>query len=355
MEDRSKENESVALNPGIPATYSAVPDHPLRWGVVGTGGIAHTVMSDLLMVPDAELAAVCSRSADRGAAFADGLSLPVGGERPDPAVYERLTDMLPEIDVLYVATPHGVHHESTIPALESGTAVLVEKALTVHYEQALAMVDAARANGTFLMEGIWTRFNPLHVRLRELLAEGLLGEIRSVADDFSFRFPYDPGHRLYDPALGGGGLLDLGPYPVSLIQSLLGDPDSVDVVGSLAANGVDDSATLMFRYADGVTGVGTCSMRAEGPNTACVVGTLGRVEMEANALRPTRMTLYRDDLEPALLSTSIEGSGYLPQLREVQSRVRAGEIESTVMPHRDSLAIMRILTGALAALGVHHP
>ncbi len=345
----------MAMNRGLPATFSADLEHPLRWGVIGTGSIAHTVMSDLLLVPDAEMVAVCSRSADRGAAFAGGLDLPRGARRPTVAVFERLADMLPEIDVLYVATPHGVHHEAVIPALESGTAVLAEKALTVHYRQAQAMVDAARSNGAFLMEAIWTRFNPLHVRLRELVAQGVLGEIRSVSDDFSFRFPYDPGHRLYDPALGGGGLLDLGPYPVSFIQSLLGDPDSVDVAGSLAANRVDDSATLMFRYADGITGVGTCSMRAEGPNTACVVGTRGRVEIEANALRPTRMTLYREDLEPEELTTSIEGSGYVPQLREVQSRVRAGDIESPVMPHRDSLSIMRILTGALSALGVHHP
>ncbi len=345
----------MTMNPGVPATYSAVPGRPLRWGVVGTGSIAHTVMSDLSLLPDAELVAVCSRSAERGAAFAQGLSLPAGGRPPAPAVFQDLADMLPEIDVLYVATPHGVHHESAIPALESGTAVLAEKALTVHLHLAEAIVAAARTHHTFLMEAIWTRFNPLHVKLRELIAEGELGEIRSVTDDFSFRFPYDPTHRLFDPALGGGALLDLGPYPVSLIQSLLGDPDSVDVVGSLAPNGVDDSSTLLFGYADGVTGVGTCSMRAEGPNTATVVGTRGRVEMEANALRPTRMTFFREDREPEVFTTSIEGAGYLPQLREVQARVRAGEIESPVIPHRDSLSIMRILTEALAVLGVRHP
>lgn len=352
---------TVTTDLGLPAPAGALPARPLRWGVIGTGGIAHTVMSDLSLLPDAELVAVCSRSAGRGASFAGGLGLPDGGSlpdgarRPNLAVFERLAEMLPEIDVLYVATPHGVHHESVIPALESGTAVLAEKALTTHLDLAAAMVDAARTHQTFLMEAIWTRFNPLHVKLRELIQQGELGEIRSVTGDFSFRFPYDPTHRLFDPALGGGALLDLGPYPVSLIQSLLGDPDSVDVAGSLAPNGVDDSSTLLFRYPDGVTGVGSCSMRAEGPNTATVVGTRGRVEVQANALRPTRMTLLRQDREPELFSTEIEGSGYLPQLREVQSRVRAGEIESPVMPHGDSLSIMRILTEALAALGVRHP
>jgi predicted dehydrogenase len=343
------------MKQGVAVPSLAVPARPLRWGVIGTGGIARTVMSDLLLLPDAELVAVCSRSADRGATFADGLSLAAGGRRPDLAVFKQLTDMLPVIDVLYVATPHAVHHESTIPALQSGTAVLVEKALTVRLDLAEAMVGAARAHETFLMEAIWTRFNPLHVQLRQLIAAGELGEIRSVTDDFSFRFPYDPSHRLFDPVLGGGALLDLGPYPVSLIQSLLGHPESVDVAGSLAPNGVDDSSTLMFRYPGGVTGVGSCSMRAEGPNTATVVGTRGRVEVQAIALRPTRMTLFREGRDPEILSTQIEGSGYLPQLREVQSRVRAGEIESPVMPHRDSLSIMRILTDALDDLGVRHP
>lgn len=338
-----------------PATYVAQPARPLRWGVVGTGSIAHTVMSDLLLLPDAELVAVCSRSAQRGGDYADGLTMVSGRSRPHLAVHTNLEEMLPEIDVLYVATPHAAHHEAVLPALESGTAVLVEKAMTVHLEQAQAMVDASQHNGTFLMEGVWSRFNPLHVRLRELIGSGVLGEIRQVVDDFSFRFPFDPTHRLFDPAQGGGALLDLGPYPVSMIQSLLGDPESVTTCGGLAANGVDDTATLLFCYPDGVSGIGTCTMRAEGTNTATVIGTLGRVEIDANALAPRRMTMHLEDTEPEVLTAEIEGAGYVPQLREVQARVRAGEIESPVMPHCDSLSMMRILTNALADLGVVHP
>ena len=333
-----------------PAAYQADLDHPLRWGVVGTGNIAHTVMSDLLLIPDAQLVGVCSRSAERGRAYAADLTVPPGQAPPEVRAYQQLSEMLAVVDVIYVATPHAVHHESVIPALESGTAVLCEKAMTVDHPLAQAMVAAARAHRTFLMEAVWTRFNPLHVKLRELISAGTLGEIRRVVDDFSFAFPYDPAHRLYDPAQGGGALFDQGPYPVSMIQSLLGDPDSVDVVGSRAPNGVDDSATLLFRYADGVAGVGTCTLRANGPNTASIVGTLGRVDIDANALNPTRMTLHRGDSDPEVFVTTPEGSGYVPQLREVQARVRAGEIESPVMPHSDSLAMARILTDAVAAI-----
>jgi predicted dehydrogenase len=338
-----------------PADY--VPDaaRPLRWGVVGTGGIARTVMSDLLLLPDARLTAVCSRSADRAAAYAGELTVPEGLERPRPALYTDLEAMLPEIDVLYVATPHSVHHEAVLPALASGTAVLCEKALTTHYGHAQAMVEAARTHRTFLMEAVWTRFNPLHVKLRELIAAGTIGEVRRVSNDFSFRFPYAPEHRLYDPAQGGGGLLDQGPYPVSFIQSLLGDPERVDVHGSLAPNGVDDSATLLFRYPDGVAGLGTCTLRADGENTASVIGTEGRVDVHAIALDPTRMTLRRGDAEPEEFTITREGSGYLPQLREVQARVRAGDIESPVLSHAASLSMMRILTDALRELGVRYP
>lgn len=335
---------------GHPAPYELDTSRPLRWGVVGTGGIARKVMSDLLLIRDAQLVAVCSRSVERGAAFADGLALPPGTARPELTVFDSLDDMLPDIDVLYVATPHGVHHEAVLPALESGTAVLAEKALTVSLELATAMVAASREHKTFLMEAIWARFNPLHVKLRSLIAEGALGELRRVVNDFSFLFPFDPKHRLYDPVQGGGALFDLGPYPVSFIQSLLGDPDTVRSFGSTAPNGVEDTANLLFEYPDGVVGFGTCSMRVNGANTATVTGTLGRVDIEANALAPQRMTLHRDGAEPEVFDAGLEGAGYLPELREVQSLVRSGAIESPVMPHHDSLSIMRILTDAVASI-----
>jgi predicted dehydrogenase len=338
-----------------PADYVADVSRPLRWGVVGTGGIARKVMSDLLLLPDARLTAVCSRSAERGAGYADQLTVPAGRERPRPAVYTSVEDMLPDIDVLYVATPHSVHHEAVLPALASGTAVLCEKALTTRYGLAERMVDAARGHGTFLMEAVWARFNPLHVKLRELIAAGAVGELRRVSHDFSFRLPFDPSHRLYDPLQGGGTLLDQGPYPVSFVQSLLGDPERVDVHGGLAVNGVDDSATLLFSYPGGVTGVGTCTLLADGDNTASVIGTEGRVEVDALALAATRMTLHRRDADPVVFTAEPEGAGYVPELREVHARVRAGEIESPVMSHAASLSMARIITDALDVLGVVQP
>jgi predicted dehydrogenase len=336
-----------------PAAYVPDADRPLRWGVVGTGVIARVVMSDLLLVPDAELVGVCSRSTERADAFAAALSVPDGMAAPTPTAFTSVADMLPEIDVLYVATPHAQHVEPALAALESGTAVLCEKAITVHYEDAVQLVEAARRNQTFLMEAVWMRFNPLHVRMRELISEGVLGDLLRVVADFSFVFPYDPSHRLFDPAQGGGTLLDMGPYPVGLVQSLMGDPDSIAVHGNRAPNGVDETATVLMRYPLGAAGVATCSLRLDGPRTASVMGTSGAwFEIHENALCPERVTLHRPGLDPEDLFAVIEGSGYVPQLREVQMRVRAGEIESPVMPHRDTLATMRILTDTLAELGV---
>ena len=340
----------------LPAEY--VPDlgRPLRWGVVGTGGIAQTVMSDLMLVPDAELVGVLSRTAERGAALAGELAVPYDRERPTPAVFQDINEMLPEIDILYVATPHAQHVEPALAALESGTAVLSEKAITVHYRDAVELVEASQRNQTFLMEAVWMRFNPLHVKLRELISTGVLGDVLRVVADFSFLFPYVPTHRLFDPLQGGGALLDMGPYPVGLVQCLMGDPDSVAVHGSLSPNGVDDNATLLMRYPNGAAGIATCTMRLDGPRTATIMGTSGSwVELHANALRPHRMTLHKPDAISQVFEIAIEGSGYVPQLREVQMRVRNGEIESPVMPHRDTLSIMRIFEDALAELGVSYP
>jgi len=338
-----------------PAEYIPDLDRPLRWGVVGTGSIAQIVMSDLMLVPDAELVGVCSRTAERGAALAATLAVPHDRPRPTPTVFLDIDDMLPEIDVLYVATPHAQHVEPALAALESGTAVLSEKAITVHYRDAEALVEASRRNQTFLMEAVWMRFSPLHVKLRELISTGVLGDVLRVVADFSFLFPYDPDHRLFDPAQGGGSLLDMGPYPVGLVQCLMGDPISVAVHGSLSPNGVDDNATLLMRYPDGAAGIATCTMRLDGPRTATVMGTSGAwVELHANALRPHRMTLHKPDGIPQVFEIAIEGSGYVPQLREVQMRVRSGEIESPVMPHSDTLSIMRIFEDALTELGVSY-
>jgi predicted dehydrogenase len=335
------------------ADYEAVPDQPLRWGVIGTGTIAQRVMSDLLRIPDAELVAVTSRSAARGRDFAKALNVPELRQRPTLQVFEDVRDMLPEIDVLYVATPHPMHAAAALPALEGGTAVLVEKAITSRYAHAVQLVEASRANRAFLMEAIWTRFTVLSTKAREIIADGVLGDILRIVADFSFCFPRtEAQHRLRNPALGGGALFDMGPYPVSLIQSLLGEPTALAVAGSLAATGVDENVTILMSYPDGASGVATCSLRLDGPSTALVQGTSGaQIAFGPPLFNPGWMTVTRPGHDPLEFTAETEGSGYLPQLREVQAQVRGGEIESPIMPHEDTLAIQRVLTTSHERLG----
>ena len=333
----------------------------LRWGVVGTGRIAGTVMSDLQLVPEAELVGVCSRDADRAGRFAASLTGPQD-HRPSPTAYTDLGSMLGDIDVLYVATPHLQHPESAVAALEAGVAVLCEKPLTARLSDTELVVRTARRTGTFLMEAVWTRFNPLHVRVRDLVGEGTIGEIRRVVADFSFRSEFDPDARLWDRARGGGTLLDMGVYPVNLVQQVLGSPERVDVHGSVSPSQVDDTATLLLRYPRGVAGVAMCTLTAHGANTASIVGTQGRIDIDANALCPTRMTvtLGGTDLQPLadsaqVLTAEIRGRGYVPMLEHVCEQVTAGAAESPVMPLDDTLAVMRILADALEDLGVQYP
>jgi len=336
---------------------AAQPQHvagrPLGWGIVGTGGIARTVAGDLALLPDARIVAVSSRTAERARQFAAGLAVPSG----TPSAYDDVADLVadPAVDVVYVATPHGQHHEAALPALLAGKAVLCEKALTVHLADAVALVDAARARHAFLMEAVWMRFSPLVTRLHALVRDGVIGDLRSVHASFGFNPPFDTASRIWDAAAGGGALLDLGVYTVSFAQFLLGDPESVAVHGSLAPNGVDADATLLLRYPDGVTAVAESTLRGPVGSRATVLGTTGRVDLAESFLDPRSIVLRRDGHEPEELTAPVEGAGYLPQLREVTARVRAGDVESAVMPHADSLSVLGILTDALAELGVSHP
>src|SRR3712207_2277624 len=226
---------STTTGPVCPATTVDAVDE-IRWGVVGPGRIAQSVMGDFAHVPGARPVAVASRSIDRARAFAEQHGL----ERAHGSYADIVAD--PDVDVLYLATPHPQHHAVALAAIEAGKALLVEKAFTATLAGAQEVVDAARANGVFVMEAMWTRFQPAVVRLRELVAEGAIGEVRSVQADLGVWRTYDPADRLFDLALGGGALLDLGVYVVSFAQMLLGTPDRVVAHGSRFDTGADAEA-----------------------------------------------------------------------------------------------------------------
>ncbi|MGY1634946.1 Gfo/Idh/MocA family protein [Geodermatophilus sp. SYSU D01186] len=320
----------------------------IRWGIVGPGRIAESVMGDFAHVPGARPVAVASRSADRAAAFAQRHGL----ERAHGSYADVLTD--PDVDVLYVATPHPQHSAIALAALDAGKALLVEKAFTATTAGAAEVVDRARERGVFVMEAMWTRFQPAVVRLRELVADGAIGEVRSVQADLGVARDYDPLDRLFALELGGGALLDLGVYVVSFAQMLLGAPDTVHVAGSLFPTGADAEAALLLGYEDGRTATLTTSLRYPTPGQARVFGTTGWIDVLPRFHHPRTIVLHRTGAEPETITRPATGTGYAHELAEVTECLRAGRTESTVMPLADTLAVQAVLGEAADRLGIRH-
>jgi predicted dehydrogenase len=320
----------------------------IRWGVVGPGRIAENVMSDFGHVPGARVLAVASRSADRARAFADRHGL----ERAHGSYADILAD--PDVDVLYVATPHPQHHTLALAAVDAGKALLVEKAFTATTAGAAEVVDRARERGVFVMEAMWTRFQPAVVALRELVADGAIGEVRSVQADLGVAREFDPADRLFALELGGGALLDLGVYVVSFAQMLLGAPDTVTATGALFPTGVDAEAALLLGYADGRSATLTTSLRHPTPGQARVFGTTGWIDVLPRFHHPETIVLHRAGAGPETITRAPTGTGYAHELAEVTECLRAGRTESDVMPLDDTLAVQAVLGEAADQLGVRH-
>ncbi len=321
----------------------------VRWGVVGTGGIASAFVADLRLVEGAEAVAVGSRAQQSADRFAAEHSL----GRAHPTYEALVTD--DEVDVVYVATPHPGHHAAALMAIEAGKAVLVEKPFTMDAAEAESLVTAARDRGVFLMEAMWARFVPWAVRLRELLADGTLGDVREVIADHGQWFPLDASHRLFAPELGGGALLDLGVYPVSFASMVLGTPSRVTAVSDPAFTGVDATTSMLMQYAGGAHAVLTATLSAAGPTTAAVVGTDARVLVDGPFYTPGGFTLTRRDGTSERFDQPVEGRGMWCEAAEVVRCLREGRLESDVMPLDETVAIMATMDEVRRQIGLTYP
>jgi len=315
---------------------------PLNWGLIGTGRIAETFAADLRLTDSGRIAAVGSRQMDSANRFADRFDIP-----NRHASYEALVAD-PGVEVVYVATPHPLHHSGALLALRAGKSVLVEKPFTMNAGEAHELVATARADGLFLMEAMWTRFLPHIAEIRRLLAEGALGEIVMVTADHGQWFPQDRDSRLFAPELGGGALLDLGVYPVSFASMVLGKPDRIAALIEPTFTGVDGQASMLFGYSSGAQAALTCTLAAKSPTRAAIVGTDARIEVDGDFYAPTSFSLISRTGERTRFDTPHEGRGLRHQADEVARCLRQGLLESPLMPLDESVSIMQTMDAVLA-------
>ncbi|NLS78472.1 MAG: Gfo/Idh/MocA family oxidoreductase, partial [Chloroflexi bacterium] len=315
---------------------------PIRWGILGPGRIAGLFTTDLAKVEDAVRLAVGSRSQERAAEFA----AKHGFQRAYGSYEELARD--PEVDAVYVASPHPFHKEHAILCMEHGKAVLCEKPMEINAQRVREMAACARANGVFLMEAMWTRFNPTVVQARRWLAEGAIGEPRLLTADFGFRTAWNPQSRLLNPELGGGALLDVGVYVVAFAYMVMGAPKTLQVTGHVGETGVDEQVELLLGYEGGRAAQLACAVRVSTPQEARIDGTEGSIYLPA-FWHGAKAILRRPGQEPV----EWEGEwGYRFEAMEVMECLRAGKKESAVMPLDESIAIAETLEQARRSLGV---
>lgn len=325
----------------------------LRWGVIATGHIAEQFTATLHRATASRVVAVASRSAERAAEFAARHGI--------EGVHDSVASLLAAggVDAVYIASPHAQHHELARPVIDAGVPVLIEKAFTLNADQARDLLGLARERGVFAMEAMWSRFLPPYDVLRQVLAAGLLGEVVEVVAEHGQAMPTDPAHRMQDPELGGGALLDLGVYPISFAQMVLGDLSDLAVRGELTATGVDATVGVLARGArGGAARLGT-TLRARMPNEALVIGTEGWARLGGDGApfyAPTTLTVTLADGREATAELPAVGEdGLAHEAVEMARRLAAGELESPLMSWADTVSVLETMDAVRAELGLVYP
>jgi dihydrodiol dehydrogenase / D-xylose 1-dehydrogenase (NADP) len=322
----------------------------IRWGILGPGTIAKQFARGLAALNDHHLVAAGSRDVARAQAFLDEFAPKAQAH----GSYEALVND-PNIDAIYVATPHTSHREHAELALRAGKAVLCEKPLCVNLPQAQALVAAAKDSGSFLMEAMWTRFLPALEQAMEQVRSGVIGEPRMLTCDFGFRCGWNPEGRLLNPALAGGGLLDVGIYTVAMASLVFGHtPSSINAQAHIGESGVDEQAAIMLGYDSGQLAVLTSAVRTNTPHSARIDGTEGRITIPS-FWRATSYTIERAGSDVETIQAPHGANGYEYEAAEVGRCLRQGVTESPRLTHAESLGIMAIMDQARAAVGLHYP
>ena len=321
----------------------------IRWGILGTGKIAHALATALREAPGAELAAVASR----GAASAEQFGATFGIARRH-ASYQALADD-PGVDIVYIATPHTLHAENALMCLRAGKHVLCEKAFAMNRRQAEEVVALARGQQRFLMEAMWSRFLPALLEARRIIASGEIGAVRQIQSDLGFVAAVGSEHRLLNPQLGGGALLDIGIYPLSLSAFFLGPVEAVQAQAELGPTGVDLQTAFTLKHTNGGLSSCLCSLRARTPVEMTISGELGHLRLPSRFYMAKSLTVELANGNTRTVQLPYIGNGYPHQAMEVMRCLRAGLLESPLMPHQDTLDLMGLLDTMRGQIGLVYP
>jgi len=321
----------------------------IHWGILSTGGIAHKFADDLKLLPEARIIAVGSRNRETAERFGDEYKIPYRF-----GSYQELAEC-PEVEVVYIGTPHPFHQENTILALNSNKAVLCEKPFALNAREAQAMIELARAKKLFLMEAMWARFTPLFQQVKHWIQEGLIGEVRLIQSDYGQVMDFSPENRFFNPNLGGGSLLDIGIYPISMASFIYEkQPVNIRSRTHLGKTGVDELAAMIFDYGGGKMAILSSAITLQTRGETVIIGSEGQIRIPGPWHQLREVKIIRKGREKRYKYPRI-GRGYAHQAIEVIRCLKEDKIESPIMPLDESLAIMQTLDRIREIWGFKYP
>lgn len=309
----------------------------VKWGILGLGKIADKVSGDILLAEQSTIYAVASRSEGKAKVFAEKFN----AEKYFSS-YEKLVQC-PDVDVVYVATPHVFHFEHAMMALKHGKHVLSEKPMGMNVQQVEAMIAEAHEQHVFLMEGLWTRFVPATKKMLDWIESGRIGEIISVKSDFGFKAQFDTEGRLYNKKLGGGSLLDIGIYPAYLSLLLLGLPKEIKAIARMTDTGVDSYFAALCEYENGAVATLESTIEADTPIEGYIYGTKGYIKMHSRFHHTQKLTLHNYDKQEEIFELPYLGEGYVHEIDEVNKCILGGKKESDLLPLKISKELTFLL------------
>ena len=319
-----------------------------NWGILGAGRIADKFCTALVNTPQATLYAVASRNVETGKAFSNKFNAAV--------YYDNYIDLVsdPNVDVIYIATPHVFHYEQTLLCLQNNKPVLCEKPMSISFQQTQEMISLAQKNNLFLMEALWTACMPFIKKIKEIIAADIIGSIQYVQADFGFSTPFDASSRLFNKALGGGSILDVGVYPISLATLLLGEPSSIKSVSSLTDTKVDAYSNTILQYPNGETAHLFSAITTETLIEATIIGTKGRIKIDSPWYMATDFSVVLNDSTSKSFSFPHKTNGFEYEIIEVMNCLNNGLLQSPLVSHQQTITVSKIMDELLKQAGVDY-